>query len=105
MTITVSFIQPACNGRTPGIGINRIRAMEQIAASETTEATALDGEFIVINNGESGPITVAFGTTPDAAATAENGRVTTAGFPIPAGQNSDPLIAFSGAKVNAKAVV
>jgi hypothetical protein len=41
MTITASFVQPACNGRNPGIGINRVRTMEQIAVDGTTAAAAL----------------------------------------------------------------
>ncbi|MFN3549625.1 MAG: hypothetical protein ACK4U0_19230 [Mesorhizobium sp.] len=74
--------------------------MEVIAVGASTTATAEDGEFIVVGNGETDMIRAAFGTTPDADATAANGLVTSAGFPIGAGQVSDPIIGVAGAKIN-----
>ena len=101
MAVTVSFVTSAAGqSNGPGIGIWRVRAMEVIAVGATTTTTALDGEFIVIGNAETDMIRAAKGTTPDADATAENGAVTSAGFPIGSGQVSDPVIASLGDKIN-----
>ena len=103
MTATVSFVTPNISGKAPGIGISRIRAKEVVSVPGTTTTVALDGEFAVVGNGEASMVAVAFGTAPDAAATAENGVVTSAGYPVGAGAVSDPLILPAGAKVNIKA--
>jgi hypothetical protein len=100
MAVTVSFVTSAAGqSNGPGIGIWRVRAMEVIAVGATTTTTALDGEFIVIGNAESDMIRAAKGSTPDADATAET-SATSAGFPIGAGQVSDPVIATVGDKIN-----
>lgn len=100
MTITVSFVRPSELTSYPGIGINQVRKMETLAVGGTTTTVAEDGEFIVIGNDESSMIRAAIGTAPDADATSENGTVTTAGYPIGAGQVSDPFVGLAGAKVN-----
>lgn len=103
MTATVAFIKTGSPPGVPGVAIARVRAMETISVPGSTTTTAEDGEMIIIGNGEALMIRAAFGTTPDADATAENGAVTSAGFSIPAGQVSIPIAAVSGAKVNLKA--
>jgi hypothetical protein len=110
MTCTVSFVTPGPLGTAPGIGIKRVRAREIVTVPGTTTTTALDGEFIVVGNGDSVMNAVAIGSTPDAASTAESaasgstpaGAVTSAGFPVAAGQVSDPFVAKNGDKVNIK---
>ena len=103
MSVTVSFVTAGGANSAPGIGIKRVRVKEVVSVPGTTTATAIDGEMIVIGNGEASMVAVAIGTAPDAAATAENGAVTTAGYPVGAGQVSDPFIGVAGAKVNIKA--
>jgi hypothetical protein len=107
MTCTVSFVTPAGLGSAPGIGIKRVRAKEVVTVPGTTTTTALDGEFIIVGNGDAVMNAIAIGATPDAAATAETGTpagaTTSAGYPIAAGQVGDPFIAKNGDKVNIKA--
>jgi len=102
MTVTVSFVTPAINGSGPGVGIGRVRVKEVVTIPGTTTATALAGEFVLVGNGEATMSAVAFGSTPDAAATAET-AATSAGYPVGAGQVSDPFIVKLGDKVNIKA--
>lgn len=102
MTVVVSFITPrgAADGSN---GIGGVRVRENITIPGTTTETAKAGEMIIIGNGETSMVAAAFGTTPNADAAAET-TATTAGFPIPAGQSSYPIVAPIGAKVNIKVV-
>ncbi len=103
MTVVVSFIVSGAIAQgTSGIG--RIRAQERVTIPGTTVTTAQVGETVLIGNGETTMVAVAFGTTPDAAATTENGSVTSAGYPIGAGMVGVPLVPGAGAKINIKAV-
>lgn len=103
MTVVVSFI--TSGGIASGVsGIGRVRAQERIAVGGTTATAAQVGETVLIGNGEANMIAVAWGTAPDAAATAENGTVTSAGYPIGAGMVGIPVVPGAGAKINAKAV-
>ena len=101
MTVTVSFLNagPGAGGVS---GISRVRVKEVVTVPGTTTATAQAGEIIVVGNGEASMVAVAIGTTPDAAAVAET-AATTAGYPVGAGQVSDPFMPAAGAKVNIKA--
>jgi len=107
VTVTVSFVTAGGANSSAGIGIKRVRAKEVVTVPGTTTTTALDGEMILIGNGEASMVAVAFGTTPDAAATSESlsgsSLVSSAGFPVGAGQVGDPIIGVAGAKVNIKA--
>ncbi|MEQ1901870.1 MAG: hypothetical protein ABL866_14200 [Devosia sp.] len=102
MSVTVSFIL-AGPDRSGLPAINRVRVKEVISIPGTTTATVAAGEMVVVGNGETSMVAVAFGTTPDAALTAEDGVVSSAGYPVGAGQVSDPLAPAAGAKVNIKA--
>ncbi len=101
MSVTVSFLT-AGPGAGGVVGISKVRVKEVVTVPGTTTATALAGEVIVVGNGESSMVAVAIGSTPDAAATAET-SATTAGYPVGAGQVSDPFLPVAGAKVNIKA--
>ena len=103
MTVVVSFIRAAGLGalNTPGVGACRIR--ENITIPGTTAAALQDGEFAIVGNAEVSMVAVAFGTTPDAAATAAT-SVSSAGYPVPAGMCSDPIVAPAGSKINVKAL-
>lgn len=102
MTVVVSFITSgAIGGNASGVG--RVRAQERLAVGATTSTAALAGETVLVGNGETGMIAVAFGSAPDAAATAESGT-TSAGFPVAAGTLGIPFSPGAGAKVNVKAV-
>lgn len=103
MTVIVSFIRPAGLGalNAPGLGACRIR--ENITIPGTTTATLQPGEFAIVGNAETAMVAIAFGTDPDAAATLATGS-TSAGYPVPAGQNSDPIVAPAGSKINVKAI-
>lgn len=94
MTVVVSFVRPKNLYSASGIGSVRVR--ENLAVGGTTSATAEDGEMIVVGNGETSMVAVAFGSgSPDAANT---------GFALGAGQVSLPIVANAGDKVNVKTV-
>jgi hypothetical protein len=104
MTVVVSFVTPGAGGAGSN-GVNKVRAQERITIPGTTTTTSQVGEIILIGNGEASMVAVAFGTTPDAAATADASPVTSAGFPVASGTVGAPLCpGVSGAKVNIKAV-
>lgn len=102
MTVVVSFIK-SVSGGVNASAVGECRVRENLTVGGTTTATVLNGEMVVIGNAETSMIAAAFGATPDAAATASSG-VTSAGFPVPAGQNSYPLLPPAGSKINVKAV-
>lgn len=102
MSVTVSFVTLGTNGFTDAVGIVGVRVKEVITVPGTTVAVAKEGEFVVVGNGEASMVAVAFGSTPDAAATAQ-AAATSAGYPIGAGQVSDPFVLAAGNKVNIKA--
>lgn len=103
MTIVVSFVSAGPAG-AGGNGVARVRKQERIALNGTTTATSEPGDAIIIGNGESSMIAVAFGTTPDAAAL-DATAATSAGFPVAAGSVSPPIVpGVVGAKINVKAV-
>lgn len=103
MSATVTFLRVG-QVNSGGFGaIVGVRAFEIIALTETTTTTAVAGEVVTVMNNETSSIRVAFGTTPDADATAEDGQVTSAGFSVPAGQISDPISAFPGMKITIEA--
>ena len=103
MTVQVIFFTPQGirNPAAPGVG--RIRAREAVTIPGTTTTTVADGEAVMVYNGETGAVFAAYGSTPDATATAET-SATSAGLPIPAGSLSDVLMPNTGAKINVKAV-
>lgn len=103
MTVVVSFVsQSGLGGGATGLG--RIIAQERITVPGTTSRAAQSGEIVIIGNGESSMVAAAYGTAPDAAATAENLPTTSAGFPIGPGQVAIPFSPGSGNKINIKAV-
>lgn len=101
MTVVVSFIRSRPQFSASGIGAVRVR--ENITVPGTTTATALEDEMIVIGNGEDSMVAAAFGSSPDADATASSAS-TSAGVPIAAGSLSYPICPKAGDKVNIKAV-
>lgn len=60
MTVVVSFVTPGVGGAGAN-GVNRVRAQERIALNGTTTETSRVGEVILIGNGETSMIAVAFG--------------------------------------------
>lgn len=103
MTVVVSFIAPHGIGPLHAPGIGRVRVRENLTIPATTTATVQDGEIVVIGNAEGSMVAVAFGTTPDGAATAET-SATSAGYPVASGGVSDPFVPPVGSKINVKAV-
>jgi hypothetical protein len=104
MTVTVTFISPTSLG-SGAMGVGIIRAQERIAVGATTTAVTQTGESVVIGNGETTMIAVAYGTTPDAAALNNNTfPVTSAGMPIGPGSVGLPISPGPGYKINAKAI-
>jgi hypothetical protein len=84
----------------PGIG--QVRARESLTIPASTTATFANGEVAIVVNGESTAVAIAFGTTPDAAATAAS-AATTAGVVIAAG-GWLPIVGKVGDKINAKSI-
>lgn len=103
MTVVVSFITPAGIGsiNAPGLGACRIR--ENITIPGVTTAALLPGEIAIVGNAESAMVAVAFGTSPNADLT-DSTLVSSAGYPVPAGMNSDPIVAPAGSKISVKAL-
>lgn len=103
MTVVVSFLTAVAGGAGSN-GVYKVRAQERLAIGSTTINTSMVGEIIIVGNGEAGMIAVAFGTAPDAAATAES-SATSAGFPVSAGAVSAPIVpGNNSSKINVKAV-
>lgn len=102
MTVTVAFIKAGSPVGAPGVGVGIVRKMQEVAIDATGTFTAEEGEYIIVGNHETSMIRVAFGSAPDAD-TATATSASSAGYPVPAGLNSDPLIAKAGDKVNIKA--
>lgn len=103
MTVVVSFITTAgIGGGNSGVG--RVVAQERLTPPATTVRAAGVGETVLIANGEASLIAAAYGTTPDADATAENLPTTSAGFPIGVGGLGVPLAPGTGNKINVKVV-
>lgn len=102
MTVVVSFIKQTARG-SEASGVGQVRIRENITVPGTTTATLLPGELVVVGNAETSMVAVAFGTTPDAAATLATGA-TSAGLPVPSGGLSYPIIPAFGDKINVKAV-
>lgn len=102
MTVVVSFIRQAARGLEAS-GVGDVRVRENVTIPGTTTATLEAGELVLIGNAETSMVAVAFGTTPDAAATAKT-AATSAGMPVAAGALSYPIIPAVGDKINVKAV-
>lgn len=101
MTVVVSFIKAQSDEAAAAIGVCRVR--ENITPPGTTVATTQPDEMVVIGNAETTMVAAAFGSTPDAAATAATSQ-TSAGIPIPSGGLSYALAPPTGSKINIKAV-
>jgi hypothetical protein len=102
MTVVVSFVKPHTRGGVTGMG--RVRVRENITIPGTTTAALDEGEIVIIGNAETSMVAIAWGTTPDAAATAENFPTTSAGVCVGAGAVSYPAGPRTGDKVNVKVV-
>lgn len=102
MTVVVSFVKAQSGGGVTSMG--RVRIRENITIPGSTTNSAQDGEIVIIGNGETSMVAVAWGTTPDAASTAENFPVTSAGAAVAAGAVSYPIRPATGDKVNVKVV-
>lgn len=103
MAVQVIFFTPRGIGSAHAPGVGEIRAREAVSIPGSTTATVQSGEAVVVLNEESAAVLVAHGTTPDATATAST-AATSAGYPVPAGQVSPPILAATGAKINVKDV-
>jgi hypothetical protein len=102
LTVVVSFIKQASRG-SEASGVGKVRVRENITIPGTTTAKVEDGELVIVGNAETSMVAVAFGTTPDAAATAST-SATSAGMPVAAGAVSYPIIPATGDKINVKVV-
>lgn len=103
MAVIVSFVTPKGIGSVDAPGIGSVRVREDLTAPASTTATAEDGEVAMIANGETSMVAVAFGTTPDADATAETGS-TSAGFGVPAATVAIIAGLKEGDKISVKAL-
>lgn len=101
MPALVSFIRHGGLGSVHVRGISGARVTESVALNGTTTAVAQSEEAVFVANTEASMIRVAWGSTPDAAATAETEQ-TSAGLAVPAGGISDVIIPKPGDKFNAK---
>ena len=104
MTVVVSFIRGAQIAQGAS-GVSSVRAQERLAVGSTTTNSTQVGDTVLIGNGETSMIAVAFGTTPDAAAAdSSTFPLTSAGMPIAAGAVGVPIVPGAGYKINVKAV-
>lgn len=103
MTVVVSFCRArGMRGNSANPVIGGVRVREDLELDDVSTATVQDGDVVLIGNAETDMIAVAFGTTPDADATAETAD-TSAGCPVPAGQTL-ALIPPAGSKISVKAL-
>lgn len=101
MPLLVSFYRPSISGDGQ---VRQVEAYQSIALNATTTARPAGERGMLARcfNSETSPIRIAWGTTPDAAASAAT-AATTAGIVVGAGQALD--IALDGAEsISAKAV-
>jgi hypothetical protein len=103
MTVQVIFFKAKGVGSVHSPGVGDITAREAVTIPATTSRAVADGEIVVVLNEETSAVLVAYGTTPDATATAST-AATSAGYPVPAGLVSPPIVAPTGAKINVKDV-
>jgi hypothetical protein len=103
MAVQVIFFKPRGSGFGQAPVVGEIRAREAVTIPNTTTATVRDGELVMVLNEETAAVLVAYGSTPDAAATAAT-AATSAGFPVAAGQVSAPIMATAGSKISVKDV-
>lgn len=103
MSVVVSFIKPKGVGALGAPGIGSCRAKEVLSLTGTSTGASQEGEVIIVANNETTMILMAFGSVPDAQATAETTK-TSAGIPIPAGQVGVTIAAPIGSKINVKTV-
>jgi hypothetical protein len=101
MTVVVSWVTSRGTGYATAIG--RVTAQERVTVPGTTARATLQNEMAVVGNGETSMVAVAWGSTPDAAATSET-ALTSAGVAVPAGGLSYPLDPKVGDKINVKVV-
>jgi hypothetical protein len=99
MPVSVSFCRPRNINSAPVFG--RVLSRESLDIDETTAGAANSGDSALIYNGTDAAVLLAHGTAPDAAATAANGVVTSAGYALGAGQ-SMLVILEVGDKINVK---
>jgi hypothetical protein len=103
MSVIVTFCKAkGIRGSAQNPAVAEARVRETLALNNSTTATITDGEIVLVGNNESAMILAAFGSTPDAAATAETAQ-TSAGVPIGAGQVM-ALRPPAGTKINVKAL-
>lgn len=103
MSVFVSFVKSKAVGSVDNIAIGSCRARESLAlGSGVTAAVTAADEMVLIVNGETAPVFVAFGTAPNANLAAET-LASSAGVPLPAG-GSIALFPPKGSKINARAV-
>jgi hypothetical protein len=101
MAVYVNWIIPASTGPVGSVG--RVVARAAITIPGSTTRRVQPGELVVVTNGESSAVAVAWGSTPDAAATDET-SVTSAGLAIPSEQVSPPLDIPPLSLINVKAL-
>lgn len=103
MSAVVCFVTPRTAGGG-GTAAWRIRKKEVLTVPSTSTITADAGEYAIVLNTETSAILIAYGSTPDAQATAES-SVTSAGLGVPSGLESALLGPLAlGDKVSAKTV-
>lgn len=103
MSVIISFCKTkGIRGNSGNPAIASVRIREDEALDGVTTATVEDGEVVLIGNNETSMISVAFGTTPDADATAAT-ALTSAGVPVPAGLVL-ALTPPTGSKISVKAL-
>lgn len=99
MTVYVNFVVPSSKGVIGAVAHAAERVNITVPASTTRRVQP--GELVVITNGESAPVAVAWGSSPDAATTTAT-TTSSAGLVIPTGLSSQPLDLPAGSLINVK---
>lgn len=103
MSVTVVFFTPGGIGSINAPGVGSVRIRETLTIPNSTTAAVQEGEAVMVYNGETSGVAVAFGSTPDAAAT-DKTSATTAGYPVAPSQLSPTFVPKIGDKVNVKVI-
>lgn len=101
MTAHVLFLSPRGILTRDAPGVGNIRLREVVAPGGVSDAEAAEGEMLMVVNTGDAAVLFAYGSAPDAAALQQT-NVSSAGFPVPAGQVSPPVMAQAGSKVSVK---
>lgn len=103
MTAYAHFIRPRDVKSAAVQVLGAVRAREAVAAGSASTTTVEDGEIVIVVNGGTASILVAFGQSPDASGSGET-QLSSAGYVLTPGATSPPFMPGTGARVGVESL-